>query len=51
MQVAYHGRAAYEHDAGAGFAAVMLSQFVSYGVAIGVFYLILKGLKRRYPPT
>jgi hypothetical protein len=51
LQLAYYGRASYEHDGGAGFAAVMLSQFVSSGVAIAVFCLILKVLKRQYPPT
>ena len=51
LQLAYFGRAAYEHDVGAGFGSLMISVFVSFGVAMAVFYVLFKSLKRRLPPT
>ena len=50
LQLAYFGRAAYEHDVGAGFGSLMISVFISFGVAMVVFYLLFKSLRRRLPP-
>ncbi len=51
LQLAYFGWAAYEHDVGAGFGSLMISVFISFGVAMAVFYVLFKSLKRRLPPA